>query len=115
MFVEDWGKGYTTNRGWFTSRLRNENFNPDWAVRYAYDDDSKFNTCCHNDPHKYSVLYVSDDGKALIAQKSAPYSDSKVYLIRVSALKPEVIQVTMKDIEKKFGSRIEIVDEKEDE
>lgn len=118
--VKNWGGGYTTFSDWFVSRIGNLDFKPDWAVRYAYDDDSNFLKCCHDDKRKYKVLYVScgassEDTKVLIEEAGfSPFVTPKVYLIDADALEGEAKRVTMRDIEKKFGCKIEIIAEKED-
>lgn len=120
MFVKNWGNAYTTFSDWFESRIQNPDFNPEWAIRYAYDDDSRFKNSCRDDKRKYKVLYVSDDARSgksrvLIEEAScSPMVSSKVYLINADGLEHEVKRVTMQDIEKKFGCKIEIIAEEED-
>lgn len=122
VFVKNWGDAYTTFSDWFVSRIKNPHpdFNPEWAVRYAYDDEDNFNNRCRDDKRKYKVLYVSDDarsGKSRVLIEEAtcsPFVSSKVYLINADGLEGEVKRVTMRDIEKKFGCKIEIITEEED-
>lgn len=120
VFVKNWGSGYTTFSEWFLYRIKNPDFNPEWAVRYAYADESNYDNCCHEDKRKYKVLYVSRDArsectKVLIEEDGLPFKTSKVYLIDATALVRDVKRVTMRDIEEKFGCKIEIIAEKEDE
>ena len=118
VFVKNWGNGYTTFSDWFVSRMKNSDFEPEWAVRYAYADDSNYKNCCHNDKRKYKVLYVSYDAcskKTNVLIEEAGYSASKVYLINANGLVGNVLRVTMRDIEEKFGGKIEIIAEEEDE
>lgn len=119
VFVKNWGSGYTTFYEWFLSRIKNPDFNPEWAVRYAYNDESNYLKCCRNDKRKYKVLYVSydarsNDTKVLIEEAGTPWKLSKVYLIGDDGLEGDVKRVTMSDIEKKFGCKIEIIAEEED-
>ena len=61
VFVKNWGNAYTTFQDWFVSRIKNPHpdFNPEWAVRYAFGDERNYAECCHSDKRKYKVLYVS--------------------------------------------------------
>lgn len=119
VFVKNWGGAYTTFSEWFVSRIKNPDFNPEWAVRYAYADESNYENCCHNDKRKYKVLYVSYDARSnitkVLIEEAGLIVLSKVYLIDAVALVGDVKRVTMRDIEKKFGCKIEIIAEEEDE
>ena len=119
VYVKNWGSGYTTFSQWFLSRIKNPDFNPEWAVRYAYSDESNYKNCCHEDKRKYEVLYVSydartEDTKVLIEEAGLPFKTSKVYLIDADGLVGDVKRVTMQDIEKRFGCKIEIIAEEEE-
>ena len=120
VFVKNWGNAYTTFSDWFVRRIKDKDFNPEWAVRYAYDDDSNFKDYCWDDKRRYKVLYVSCDANSRKTQVlieealHSPLTSSKVYLINADGLVGEVQRVTMQDIEKEFGCKIEIIAEEED-
>ena len=77
--VKDWGKGYSTNLGWFERHKIPYNY----AVRYCYDnniDESLWET----DENIYTIIEIAEN-IALIERKDARYYEG-VYLINTRGL-----------------------------
>ena len=77
--VKDWGKGYSTNLGWFERHKVPYNY----AVRYCYDnniDESLWET----DENIYTIIEIAEN-IALIERKDASRYE-RVYLVNAEGL-----------------------------
>ena len=108
VYVKNWGKSYSANHSFFLERL--SQLEPEWMIKYGYENNMYELYKNKIDRNEYKVLYVDGD-MALITQKYF-YNMSTVYLIATYALVTPV-KMTKKQIEERLGYPIEIIEEGE--
>ena len=110
VYVEDWGKSYSTYTSFFEKHF--EDFDIEWIINYAYNNNMYGRFKNKKDDCKYKVLYI-DGYKILIADVGYNGKIKATYIVDKRVLVPAVIKMTKKEIEEALGYSIEIIEEGE--
>lgn len=114
--VKDWGESYCYCYTW--SGFKDKGFPINYAVRYAYEDDSKFEEYNNNkrDKTNYKILYIKDDIALICENMDECFRNNKpTYLVSFKGLVniTDIHKMTIADIENELGYCIEIIKEEE--
>ncbi len=107
--VKNWGQEFSTALNWC---VENKDDIPiELLIRYAYGDSSRFIKYGSEsgDTNVYRVLYIKNR-RAIIGTNN---DFGAVYIIAVSALESEFVELTLEEVEKRLGYRVKIVDNAE--
>lgn len=111
--VINWGAMYTTPKDWFEEH---EDISRNLLMRFAWEDGRPDNVNCqyYSRNKEFRIEYLDLDSfepRALISGVSE--SDYRpVYCIGIDGLEEAVLEVTMDEIEAKFGRKVKIVERK---